>query len=149
MNVVKYTILKLEKRDIPCWGQLRRSLTFGLHIFFITFLLAAVSRPIFVLDFLSAHGLLVYPVSHQVLDSKSLDLLSKTYIAAGKRRSKLAAPLCTIRTTNYMRLNLATIYDRYPLPNILDLSNKLHGCKYFSSSTSSRVTIRYRWHHRT
>jgi hypothetical protein len=30
------------------------------------------------------------------------------------------------------RLNLATTHDRYPLPNILDLSNKLHGCKFFS-----------------
>jgi hypothetical protein len=37
------------------------------------------------------------------------------------------------RTTgDYRRLNLATTHDRYPLPSILDLSNKLHGCKYFS-----------------
>jgi hypothetical protein len=28
---------------------------------------------------------------------------------------------------DYLRLNLATTYDRYPLPSILDLSNKLHG----------------------
>jgi hypothetical protein len=32
----------------------------------------------------------------------------------------------------YRRLNLATTHDRYPLPSILDLSNKLHGCKFFS-----------------
>ena len=30
------------------------------------------------------------------------------------------------------RLNLATTHDRYPLPSILDLSNKLHSCKFFS-----------------
>ncbi len=33
---------------------------------------------------------------------------------------------------DYRRLNLATTHNRYPLPSILDLSNKLHGCKYFS-----------------
>jgi hypothetical protein len=33
---------------------------------------------------------------------------------------------------DYCRLNLATRHDRYPLPSILDLSNKLHGCKFFS-----------------
>jgi hypothetical protein len=33
---------------------------------------------------------------------------------------------------DYRRLNLATVHDRYPLPSILDLSAKLHGCKVFS-----------------
>jgi hypothetical protein len=33
---------------------------------------------------------------------------------------------------DYRRLNLATKHDRYPLPSILDLSSKLHGCRYFS-----------------
>jgi hypothetical protein len=33
---------------------------------------------------------------------------------------------------NYHQLNLATTHDHYPLPNILDLSNKLHSCKFFS-----------------
>ena len=33
---------------------------------------------------------------------------------------------------DYCRLNLATTHGRYPLPSILDLSNKLHGCKFFS-----------------
>jgi hypothetical protein len=33
---------------------------------------------------------------------------------------------------DYRRLNLATKPDKYPLPSILDLSAKLHGCKYFS-----------------
>jgi hypothetical protein len=33
---------------------------------------------------------------------------------------------------DYHQLNLATAHNRYPLPSILDLSNKLHGCKFFS-----------------
>jgi hypothetical protein len=33
---------------------------------------------------------------------------------------------------DYRRLNLATKHNRYPLPSILDLANKLHGCKFFS-----------------
>ncbi len=33
---------------------------------------------------------------------------------------------------DYRRLNLQTKHDRYPLPSILDLSAKLHGCKIFS-----------------
>jgi hypothetical protein len=33
---------------------------------------------------------------------------------------------------DYRRLNLVTTHDRYPLPSMLDLSNKLHGCKFFS-----------------
>jgi hypothetical protein len=33
---------------------------------------------------------------------------------------------------DYRRLNLVTKPDRYPLPSLADLSNKLHGCKYFS-----------------
>ncbi len=33
---------------------------------------------------------------------------------------------------DFRRLNLATKHDRYPLPSILDLSAKLHGCKFFS-----------------
>jgi Reverse transcriptase (RNA-dependent DNA polymerase) len=30
------------------------------------------------------------------------------------------------------RLNMATVHDRYPLPNIQDLTSQLHGCTVFS-----------------
>ncbi len=33
---------------------------------------------------------------------------------------------------DYRHLNLATTHDRYPLPSILNLSNKMHGYKFFS-----------------
>jgi hypothetical protein len=33
---------------------------------------------------------------------------------------------------NYRRLNLVTTPDKYPLPNMQDLSNGLHGCTIFS-----------------
>ncbi len=81
---------------MQAWGTIRRCLSFGLRTFFVTFFLAAVYRPILGLDFLSAHGLLVDPVGHQVLDSKTLKLLSKTSTAAGTLRSKFAAALCSI-----------------------------------------------------
>jgi hypothetical protein len=32
---------------------------------------------------------------------------------------------------DYRHLNLATTHDHYPLPSILNLSNKLHGFKFF------------------
>jgi hypothetical protein len=71
------SITGADRRDIPCWGQFCHYLTFGLRTFLVTFLLAAVSRPILGLDFLSAHVLLVDPVSRHVLDSKSLNPFSK------------------------------------------------------------------------
>ena len=73
-----------DGKDIPCWGSIRRRLTFRLRTFFVTFFLATVYRPILGLDFLSAHGLLVDPVSRQVLDSKTLKPLSKTPTPPGR-----------------------------------------------------------------
>ncbi len=85
-----------DGRSTPTWGTIRRRVSFGLRTFFVTFLLAAVYRPILGLDFLSAHGLLVDPVGRQVLDSKSPKPLYKTPTAAGTPRSKFAASLCSI-----------------------------------------------------
>ncbi len=85
-----------DGRSIPTWGTIRLRLSFGLRTFFVTFFLAAVRRPILGLDFLSAHGLLVNPVSRQVLDLKTLKPLSKTPTAAGALRPKFAAALCSI-----------------------------------------------------
>jgi hypothetical protein len=88
-----------DGKTIPCWGSVRRCLTFGLRTFFVTILLAAVYRPILGLDFLSAHGQLVDPVGCQVLDSKSLKPLSKPTTSAGTLRSKFATALCSIAPT--------------------------------------------------
>jgi hypothetical protein len=34
-----------DGKAIPCWGTIRRCLSFGLHTFFVTFLLAADTDP--------------------------------------------------------------------------------------------------------
>ncbi len=39
---------------------------------------------------------------------------------------------------NYHRLNLVATPDKYPLPNMQDLSNGLHGCNVFSKIDLSR-----------
>ncbi len=77
-------------KAIPCWGSVRCRLTFRLHTFFVTFLLAAVYRPILGLDFLSAHGLLVDPVGCQVLDSE----VSETALQTNNRRRDTALQIC-------------------------------------------------------
>ncbi len=77
-------------------GSGGRRLTFGLRTFFVTFLLVVVYRPILGLDFLSAHGLLVDPVGRQVLDSKSLKLLSKPTTATGTLRFQICR--CWLRS---------------------------------------------------
>ncbi len=77
-----------DGRSTPTWGTIRRRLSFGLRTFFVTLFLAAVYRPIL--------GLLVDPVSRQVLDSKTLKPLYKTPTAAGTLLSKFAAGLCSI-----------------------------------------------------
>jgi hypothetical protein len=54
--------------------------------------------------------------------------------------SPWASPLCTVPKKNgswrpcsdCRRLNFATEADVYPLPNMLDFSNRLSGCKVFS-----------------
>ncbi len=50
---------------------------------------------------------------------------------------------------DYRRLNLAMTHNCYPLPSILDLSNKLHGCKFFSCIDLVEGTIKYQWPPRT
>jgi hypothetical protein len=37
---------------------------------------------------------------------------------------------------HYRRLNLVTTPDKYPLPNMQDLSNGLHGCSVFYKNRS-------------
>ena len=208
-----------DGKPIPSWGSVKKTLNFGVRAFLCTFILAAVSKPILGVDFLSANRLLVDPHFGQVLDANTLDPITGSRSAA--RRSRLAASLChvtpavrsllsafptivgdgtgtpnpkhgvfhsietvgwpvfakprrldpekhriaeaefrnlekagIVRRSNspwssplhmvpkpdgswrpcgdYCRLNLATKHDRYPLPSILDLSAKLHGCKFFS-----------------
>jgi hypothetical protein len=69
-------------------------LNFGVHAFLCTFILAAVSKPILGVDFLSANRLLVDPHFGQVLDANTLDPITGSESAG--RRSGLAASLCHV-----------------------------------------------------
>jgi hypothetical protein len=57
-----------------------------------------------------------------------------------RSRSSWASPLHMVKKTDgtwrpcgdYRQLNLATVADKYPVPNMQDLSGRLHGCRVFS-----------------
>jgi hypothetical protein len=57
-----------------------------------------------------------------------------------RSRSSWASPLHMVKKADgswrpcgdYRQLNLATVADRYPVPNMQDLSGRLHGCTIFS-----------------
>nr|CAH7755026.1 unnamed protein product [Callosobruchus chinensis] len=57
--------------------------------------------------------------------SSSLWVVPKKLDASGKRKYRLVV--------DYRQLNEKTIGDRYPLPNITDLLDKLGRCQYFST----------------
>jgi hypothetical protein len=61
-----------DGKPIPSWGRVKKSLTFGFRTFLCSFILAAVSKPILGVDFLSANRLLVDSSTRQVLESDSL-----------------------------------------------------------------------------
>jgi hypothetical protein len=207
-----------DGKPISSWGKVTKKLNFGLHTFVVSFILAAVSKPILGIDFLAAHRLLVDPFACAVLFASSLEPVGRTISAVPSRfaasishiapavRTLLAAfpaivgdgkgtpkprhgvrhfvetsghPVFAkarrldpdklkiaesefrsleaagiVRRSNspwssplhmvpkpdgswrpcgdYRRLNTVTKPDRYPLPSMLDLSAKLHGCKFFS-----------------
>jgi len=80
------------------------------------------------------------------LDPEKLAIAEKEFReleAAGivqRSNSPWSSPLHMVRKKDggwrpcgdYRRLNMATVHDRYPLPNIQDLSSRLHGCSIFS-----------------
>jgi hypothetical protein len=65
--------------------QVTKKLNFGLHTFIVSFILAAVSKPILGIDFLSAHRLLVDPFAKAVLFASSLEPVGRTIAAAPSR----------------------------------------------------------------
>jgi hypothetical protein len=66
---------------------------FGLHTFIVSFILAALSKPILGIDFLSAHRLLIDPFSRAMLFASSLQPVGCTAAAA---TSKFAASISHI-----------------------------------------------------
>jgi hypothetical protein len=83
-----------DGKAIPSWGSAKKILNFGIRTFLCTFILAAVSKPILGIDFLSANRLLVDPHFGQVMDATTLDPISGS--ATDKRRSGLAGSLCHV-----------------------------------------------------
>jgi hypothetical protein len=81
-----------DGKPIPSWGRVKKSLTFGFRTFLCSFILAAVSKPILGVDFLSANRLLVDSSTRQVLVSDSLRPLMPPP-AEMPTRSRLAAAL--------------------------------------------------------
>ena len=85
-----------DGKPISAWGKVTKKLNFGLHTFIVSFILAAVSKPILGIDFLSAHRLLVDPFSRAVTDTYTtalkLPFISGSYlpIALIKERIKLS-----------------------------------------------------------
>jgi hypothetical protein len=49
----------------------------------------------------------------------------------------------------YCQLNLQTVEDKYPLPNIANLAARLDGCKLFSKLDLARGTFKFQWRQRT
>jgi hypothetical protein len=48
-----------DGKPISAWGKVTKKLNFGLHTFIVSFILAAVSKPILGIDFLSATACLI------------------------------------------------------------------------------------------
>ena len=82
-----------DGKPISAWGRVTKTLNFGLHTFIVSFILAAVSKPILGIDFLSAHRLLVDPFSRAVLFASSLEPVGRAVAAAP---SKFAASISHI-----------------------------------------------------
>jgi hypothetical protein len=83
-----------DGKPIPSWGSIKKTLNFGVRAVLCTFILAAVSKPILGVDFLSANRLLVDPHFGQVLDANTLDPITGSESAS--HRSGLAASLCHV-----------------------------------------------------
>ncbi len=81
-----------DGKPISAWGKVTN---FGLHTFIVSFILAAVSKPILGIDFLSAHRLLVDSFSKAVLFASSLEPVGRAIAAAAatsvSRRRRCAA----------------------------------------------------------
>jgi len=75
-----------DGKPISSWGKVTKKLNFGLHTFVVSFILAAVAKPILGIDFLAANRLLVDPFSKAVLFASSLQPVGRTVAAAVSSR---------------------------------------------------------------
>jgi hypothetical protein len=121
-------------------GFHQKDFDFGVRAFLCTLLLAAVSKPILGVDFLSANHLLFDPHFCQVLDANTLDPISGSESVS--RRSGLAAALCHVTSAVHSLLATfpAIVCDGSGAPNpMFSIPSKPQAVQF---SQSSGVLIR-------
>jgi hypothetical protein len=109
---------------------------FGLHTFIVSFILAAVSKPILSIDFLSAHRLLVDPFSKAVLFASSLEPVGRTIAAAPSRfAASISHIVPAVRTLlasfpNIVGDGKGTLRSRHGVRHFVETS----GCPVFAKT---------------
>jgi hypothetical protein len=82
------SLVAADGRSIASWGRTTKRLVFGASTFLVSFILAAVSKPILGVDFLAANRLLVDPFHRTVLYASTMTpvnfvaSISSTVVAA-------------------------------------------------------------------
>jgi hypothetical protein len=81
-------LVAADGRSIASWGRETRRLVFGASSFLVSFILAAVSKPILGVDFLAANRLLVDPFKRSVIFASTL---TPVHVAAAVSSNMVAA----------------------------------------------------------
>ncbi len=106
-----------DGKQISAWGRVSKKLNFGLYSF--AFILAAVSKPILGIDFLSAHRLLVDPFARSVVFASSLEPVGQVVSAVS---TKFAASVSHIILPSFL----------FPPSGIFQLNFMAATCTFFS-----------------
>ncbi len=118
-------------KRIPNWG-LRRTVYFSGHNFVFDFLLAAVATPILVMYFPARFELSIIPAKQQVLHKAAPSPrqvpLTTTTSGPGETLHPRRGISRLGESRYYSPLNAVTIPDRYPLPNMQSLNERMAGC---------------------
>jgi hypothetical protein len=126
-----------DGKPISAWGRVTKKLNFGLHTFIVSFILAAMSKPILGIDFLSAHRLLVDPFAKAVLFASSLEPVGRTIAAAPSRfAASISHILPAVRTLLASFPNIVGDGKGTPRPR--------HGVRHFVETSGRPVFAKAR-----